>query len=109
MAPIMDEIREKLDFEWDIDSLAKLANTSPRTLQRRFKDATGHSPHAWLTLERIELAKDLLETTNLNIQQIANVAGLKTPETLRHHFKRIAGTSPTTYRSKFNPHKEDTA
>ncbi|HHL42074.1 MAG TPA: transcriptional regulator FtrA [Hellea balneolensis] len=109
IAPIMDEIREKLDFEWDIDSLAKLANTSPRTLQRRFKDATGHSPHAWLTLERIELVKDLLETTNLNIQQIANVAGLKTPETLRHHFKRIAGTSPTTYRSKFNPHKEDTA
>lgn len=103
LSPILDNIRERLDFDWDIDSLAKLANTSPRTLQRRFKDATGNSPHSWLTKERIELAKDLLETTNLNIQQIANVTGLKTPETLRHHFKRIAGTSPTSFRAQFNP------
>ncbi|MBL4871137.1 MAG: helix-turn-helix domain-containing protein, partial [Robiginitomaculum sp.] len=80
--------------------------TSARTLQRRFKVATGYSPHMWLTIERVELAKDLLETTNINIQQIANTTGLKTPETFRHHFKRITGISPTQYRAKhidFNP------
>ena len=60
----------------------------------------------WLTHERVELAKDLLETTNLNIQQIADVTGLKTPETFRHHFKRLTGDSPSSFRRKFNPHRD---
>jgi len=106
IAPLLDVIRESLDEEWEIDRIAKAANTSARTLQRRFKLATGHSPHMWLTNERIELAKDLLETTNLNIQQIADVTGLKTPETFRHHFKRLTGDSPTRFRRKFNPYRD---
>jgi len=105
VAPLLDQIRESLDEDWEIDRMAKEAFTSARTLQRRFKRATGHSPHTWLTIERIELAKDLLETTHLNIQQIADVTGLKTPETLRHHFKRLTGASPTQFRAKFNPIK----
>lgn len=103
IAPLLDMIRESLDEGWEIERMADAAHTSARTLQRRFKDATGHSPHSWLTMERIELAKDLLETTHMNIQQIADVTGLKTPETFRHHFKRITGASPTRFRSKFNP------
>lgn len=104
LAPLLDVIRESLDENWEIDRIAKAANTSARTLQRRFKLATGHSPHMWLTYERVELAKDLLETTSLSIQQIADVTGLKTPETFRHHFKRLTGDSPSRFRRKFNPH-----
>ena len=103
IAPLLDKIRESLDEDWEIERMANEAHTSARTLQRRFKNATGKSPHTWLTMERVELAKDLLETTHLNIQQIADVTGLKTPETFRHHFKRITGASPTKFRSKFNP------
>ena len=106
IAPLLDVIRESLDEDWEIERIAKAANTSARTLQRRFKLATGHSPHMWLTHERVELAKDLLETTNLNIQQIADVTGLKTPETFRHHFKRLTGDSPSSFRRKFNPHRD---
>ncbi len=103
IAPLLDKIRESLDEEWEIDRMAKEAYTSARTLQRRFKRATGHSPHTWLTIERVELAKELLETTHLNIQQITDLAGLKSPETFRHHFKRLTGASPTRFRAKFNP------
>ncbi len=103
IAKLLDTIREELGQEWSISHMADMTNTSARTLQRRFRDATGLSPHAWLTRERVELAKDLLETTNLNIEKIAEITGLKTPETLRHHFKRLTGASPTKFRSKFNP------
>jgi AraC family transcriptional activator FtrA len=102
IAPLLDEIRESLDEEWPIERMAGVAITSVRTLQRRFVAATGLSPHAWVTIERIELVKDILETTDLNIQQVALLTGLKTPETLRHHFKRLTGTSPTKFRSEFN-------
>ncbi|MCF6274282.1 MAG: transcriptional regulator FtrA [Robiginitomaculum sp.] len=103
VAILLDTIREELGQEWKIGRMAEICNTSPRTLQRRFRVATGLSPHSWITRERVELAKDLLETTDLNIEKIAEITGLKTPETLRHHFKKITGASPTKFRSKFNP------
>lgn len=99
IAPLLDKIRASINEDWGIERMADVTRVSARTLQRRFKDATGHSPHMWLTIERVELTKDLLETTNLNIQQIATATGLKTPETLRHHFKRITGNSPTKFRA----------
>ena len=99
---LLDQVREKLDHDWSVESLAALAKTSTRTLQRRFKNVTGYSPHVWLTKERVELAKDLLETTHLNIHQIAAITGLKTPETFRHHFKINTGISPSQFRSNFN-------
>lgn len=101
LAPLLDKIRESISEDWGIERMAQESRSSARTLQRRFKDATGHSPHMWLTIERIEFAKDLLETTSLHVQQIANVTGLKTPETFRHHFKRLTGISPTRFRSQF--------
>lgn len=101
IAPLLDKVRESIQEDWGIERMARESHSSARTLQRRFKDATGHSPHMWLTIERIEFAKDLLETTGMNIQNIADVTGLKTPETLRHHFKRLTGTSPTRFRAKF--------
>ncbi len=106
IAKLMDIIRESLDKDWNIDVMAETAGTSPRTLQRRFQKTTGQSPHGWLTGERVELAKDLLETTDLNIQKISAITGLKTPETLRHHFRRLTGVSPTQYRSKFNANRQ---
>ena len=101
IAILLDIVRENLDKDWSIEQLAETAKTSPRTLQRRFRAATGQSPHGWLTRERIELVKDLLETTDMNIQSIAEISGLKTPETLRHHFKRLTGISPTRFRRQF--------
>lgn len=102
IAPLLDKIRASINEEWGIERMASESHASARTLQRRFKDATGHSPHTWLTAERVEFAKDLLETTNLSIQQIADLTGLKTPETFRHHFKRLTGESPTRFRGKFS-------
>ncbi len=106
IAPLLDKILESLNEDWGIARMANETHSSARTLQRRFKDATGQSPHMWVTIERIKLAKDLLETTNLNVQQIANVTGLKTPETVRHHFKRLTGVSPTRFRADFFQNKQ---
>jgi len=105
IAKLMDIVRESLDKDWNIDVMAETAGTSPRTLQRRFQKVTGKSPHGWLTGERVELAKDLLETTNMNISKVSEITGLKTPETLRHHFRRLTGVSPTQYRAKFNTNR----
>lgn len=101
IAPLMDEIRLKLDEDWSVNKMALAAGLTPRTLLRRFQDSAGESPLAWVTAERVERAKELLETTAIGVTEIAEATGFGAPETLRHHFRRKVGTSPLQYRSSF--------
>ncbi|MFA1537951.1 helix-turn-helix domain-containing protein [Actinomadura monticuli] len=68
---------------------------------RRFHATTGTTPMAWLRGIRIDHARELLETTTLPIDQIADRSGLGTPANLRHHFTRTVGVSPSAYRRTF--------
>jgi len=101
VAPLLDLVRQRLDENWDIAKLAGLAGMSSRTLQRRFKDNTGESPGVWLVRERLALARDLLETTDQKIDQVAMRAGFGSSETFRHHFRQNFETSPNAYRANF--------
>ncbi len=102
IAPLLDEVRLALDEQWTVDRMAQAAGLTPRTLLRRFQDSAGESPLAWVTSERVERAKELLETTKLGVNEIAEATGFGAPETLRHHFKRRVGTSPLQYRGSFS-------
>ncbi len=102
IAPLLDILQRRLDEDWTVDSMASAANTSPRTLQRRFKESTGQSPQMWLTKQRIAFARDLLETTKLTIDEIAYKVGIGSPESLRHHFRRDMGIPPSAYRRSFS-------
>jgi len=101
LARLLDWLRAHPAQTHDLASMAQRAAMSVRTLQRQFRLATGLAPAQWLTRERVALAKDLLETTRQPIAQVAMRAGFGSEETLRHHFRRIAGVSPTQYRAQF--------
>ena len=49
----------------------------------------------------LDIARELLERTGLSIEQIATRTGLGTAMTMRHHFRRKMGVSPTEYRRQF--------
>lgn len=102
IAPLLDILQRRLDEDWTVERMAGAANTSPRTLQRRFKETTGQSPQMWLTKQRIAFARDLLETTKLTIDEIAYKVGIGSPESLRHHFRRDMGIPPSAYRRSFS-------
>lgn len=102
LAKLLDWIRVHLSSEHTIESLAEKAAMSPRTLQREFKSATGLSPYAWIVRERIERAKELLETGRLPAQRIAERVGMGSAESLRHHFRLRVGTTPAQYRARFS-------
>lgn len=84
-----------------IASMARAAAMSPRTFMRRFRDATGRSPAEWLIDARVERARELLETTDLTIDEIAERCGFGGSATLRHHFRRKLSLSPLAYRARF--------
>lgn len=100
-AKLLEQLHRDPTQEYTIDELARLAAMSSRTLFRSFKAATGHTPYEWLLRERIRLAKEMLESTKMTVDQIAYQAGLGSADTMRHHFQRLVGTTPLSYRKAF--------
>ncbi|GAA2612472.1 helix-turn-helix domain-containing protein [Actinomadura fulvescens] len=92
---------ERLDRRLTIDDLARQARTSGRTLTRRFRSETGLSPLQWLLRQRIDRARELLETTALPIDEVARASGLGSADSLRAHLVRQVGLTPTAYRATF--------
>ena len=74
---------------------------SPRTLLRRFKDATGMAPNEWLVRERVATARELLEAGRVSLDGVAERAGFGSVESFRRHFRLIVGTAPSDYRRRF--------
>lgn len=101
LATLMDSIRADLKSSWTVDRLAREAAMSSRTFLRRFTEATGQSPGAWVTSMRVDEAKRLLEETGLPIERIATAVGFGTVGALRHHFRTQLGLSPRDYRANF--------
>ncbi|MCA2210492.1 GlxA family transcriptional regulator [Nocardia rosealba] len=91
-----------LDRPLTLRVLAEHATMSPRTFTRRFRRETGMSPGAWLAAQRLIRARQLLEQTTLGVDQIAERAGFGTGASLRQHFARSLGTSPSAYRATFH-------
>lgn len=72
-----------------------------RTFKRRFKQATGYAPVDYVQAIRIEEAKQILETSDGGIDDVAADVGYKDPTFFRRLFKRMAGISPAQYRQRF--------
>jgi len=83
--------------------LAREAAMSERSFTRHFRARTGTSPSAWIMGERLALARELLESTDLYIDEVARSSGLGTATNLRGQFQRRLGQSPTAYRKVFRP------
>jgi AraC family transcriptional activator FtrA len=101
LSSLMDWLRSHPGQAHTVASMAARAAMSPRTLQRQFQQATGLGPVAWLIRERVAIVKDLLEVPDVPLAQIAERAGFASEESLRHHFRRLASTSPAAYRRRF--------
>jgi len=83
-----------------VRDLAGHASLSTRQLARRMQAELQTGPLDWLHQQRIARAQELLERTDASIDQIAASCGMGTA-TLRRHFHRTVGVTPTAYRSTF--------
>jgi transcriptional regulator GlxA family with amidase domain len=81
--------------------LADQESMSVRTFTRRFREEVGISPGQWLTQQRVERARHLLESTDLSIDQVATDAGFGTAQSMRQHLQAALGVPPTVYRRTF--------
>lgn len=101
LAPTLEWARARLDQPLTVRDLAAHAGLSTRQLARRMQAELQTGPLDWLHHQRISRAQELLERTDASIDQIAGSCGMGTAATLRRHFHRTLGVTPTTYRTTF--------
>src|SRR5580704_10146374 len=101
LAQTLDWARARLGTNLSVAGLAGHAHLSVTTLHRRFRAELGTTPLAWLTAERVDLARRLIEQGVGPLDLVAHRSGLGTTANLRAQMRRRTGLSPSQYRARF--------
>ncbi|MEM9189226.1 MAG: helix-turn-helix domain-containing protein [Myxococcota bacterium] len=86
----------------EIPVLCRSLGVTPRTLQRRFQQATGGSPKEYWQRVRMEHARLLLETTQHSVAEIAFEVGYEDVGAFRRAFQRRLAVAPGAYRARLS-------
>ena len=100
---LQEWIADHLDADLSVAALAERSCMSQRNFARVFSREVGATPAAFVESLRVERARTLLETTDLQVEEVARRCGFGTVETLRRAFGRRVRISPSDYRDRFAP------
>lgn len=84
-----------------VAAMIAFAQVPERSFMRRFRDATGLTPLDYVQTLRLEEAKQMLETTDLGVEAIANDVGYEDASFFGRMFRRKVGLTPAQYRLRF--------
>ena len=101
IARIQEWIATHYDVTSPVEQMTDLSGLSSRTFKRRFRSCTGYAPLDYVQTLRIEEAKQMLETSDDAIDEIAAQVGYEEPNSFRRLFKRTVGIRPGQYRVRF--------
>lgn len=84
-----------------VEAMIERSRLAERTFKRRFTEATGLAPIAYVQRLRIESAKRRLERSDTPIEKVAWQVGYEDPAFFRRLFRRTTGLAPGAYRKRF--------
>ncbi|HEY9578321.1 MAG TPA: AraC family transcriptional regulator [Rhizorhapis sp.] len=95
---VIDYIEAHLSDDLSVRELATIAGLSAHHFGLAFRQSTGHPPHRYVIMRRIERAKALLLTSQASVTQIAHATGFSSHGHFTAHFRRLVGTTPSRFR-----------
>lgn len=101
VADAQDWLRNHYSVASPVEQMAARSGLAERTFKRRFTEATGHSPIAYVQRIRIEEAKRRLERTEESVEAVGWHVGYEDAAFFRRLFKRTTGMSPGAYRRRY--------
>lgn len=84
-----------------VATMAEKAMMSPRTLLRRFRQATGLTPNDYVQNLRVEKARGLLKRTLMPVGEVGWSVGYRDASAFGRVFREATGVSPGEYRNRF--------
>lgn len=94
-------IMANLQQDLSVESLAARVKLGPRHFSRRFHQAFGTTPAAFVEMHRIEEARRRLSSQRDTIERVAASVGFRSSDVFRRTFERRFGVTPSVYRSRF--------
>lgn len=101
MRQMLDFVDEHITEELDLNMVAEKFNRTSGYVSTLFKKYTSGGFSAYLTGERIKIARKLLEDSSIPIQEIGELCGYSNPKYFSVVFKKVTGETPRGYREKF--------
>jgi len=96
--------RDLIDREYarplEVAALARAALMSTAHFSRRFREAYGETPYAYLMTRRIERAKALLRRGDLSVTEVCLAVGCTSLGSFSARFTQLVGETPTAYRAR---------
>lgn len=103
LARLWDQVAADVGRDWTLDELASRAFVSAEHLRRLCRKALGRTPMHHVTWLRMRKAAELLSTTNLKVETVANAVGYQNPFVFSNTFKEWVGWRPSEHRSRGEP------
>jgi transcriptional regulator GlxA family with amidase domain len=101
LADLVAWMGENLHHPLTVEVMAARAALSPRQFARAFRAETGVTPARMLERLRVETARQMLETDQAGVSDVAARCGFQAEETMRRAFIRHLGVPPGSYRNRF--------
>ena len=98
---ILSYINENLDKNITNEDLASVAHMHPNHMIRFFKNKTDQTPAKYVTMQKMEYAKRMLESSDLNITEITEKIGIDDMSHFSKLFKKFYAVSPAKYRKNY--------
>jgi AraC family transcriptional regulator len=95
---LTDAVIPRLHERWPVPRLAAVVGLSPFHFSRAFKASLGMTPHAWMSLQRMEVAARMVRGSGLSLVEIAVSVGYPSAAHFSQAFRRHWGLSPSAYR-----------
>jgi AraC family transcriptional regulator len=97
---VIDYLHGSMGEEISLEGLAQVAGLSPNYFLHAFRQATGQTPHRYLTELRIAKACELLEDPHRSIVEVSLAVGFSSQSHLTTVFRRFMKTTPAAYRQQ---------
>jgi AraC family transcriptional regulator, alkane utilization regulator len=98
VSQVLNLLHARPEYPWTVTELAEQVGVSRSTLATRFAQLLGQPPMQYLMQWRLQLAVNLLKTTDASMAKIATQVGYESEAAFNRAFKRHLGTPPATWR-----------
>jgi transcriptional regulator GlxA family with amidase domain len=102
LADLVAWVQGNLTADLSVEALAGRAHLCPRHFSRRFRDAFGTTPAAFVEDLRLHEARQRLGLAHQTVESVARSVGFRSADAFRRAFERRFGVNPTTYRQRFH-------
>ncbi len=100
MKNILKYIENNIERDIGLDDIASAVNLTPNYITKYFKSKNYINFKSYLTIKRIDKARELLTETCMAVKDIATRCGYNSSKQLIVNFSKLTGITPTEYRKR---------